>query len=526
MGAGKEASTIKLKGGANVPLLKTARYGAGGATGGATGFALRHIGFDGNKANNATLAAPLVDLDGLSYLIEDMLVQNGNNVNLRAKLSRETPLYNLEVQVRGLYLFNAGAANLKWEGPTDAVLSGVIARRDGAGANIEAGSTTNKWIGCHAYGNSDYSWVIGNGVFIDCAAEGGKLAQVKLTGSGVVWKDGRVFYGGGEDGRIGFLFGTVAFSAQIDTEIENCNNGAFKFEAGGGAGSILAGFVFGSEAKPALVGTIPAEIDLFDLYVKPPMTLGTTLGERTRGGLTLTTGGDITSETGRLSLTEREAAPSQTANAGKVYTIDDGAGKTDLRVRFGTGTDVVLGKEGSAPQEVASANTITVKDAGPATVVKVTGSTEIKKITATRPNHLLTLIFTGTLFIANGENLKLASSVRATPGFTITLICDGTNWEEVSRKPAASAVEVASANTITIPGDAMVATITGVTEVKSINATYNGHIVVLRWASTAKLVQGENLKIPATLSPTEHDSCIIHCDGTNWYQSSPLQANP
>jgi hypothetical protein len=32
------------------------------------------------------------------------------------------------------------------------------------------------------------------------------------------------------------------------------------------------------------------------------------------------------------------------------------------------------------------------------------------------------------------------------------------------------------------------------------------------------------MKIPATLSPTEHDS--LHCDGTNWYQSPPLQANP
>jgi hypothetical protein len=86
--------------------------------------------------------------------------------------------------------------------------------------------------------------------------------------------------------------------------------------------------------------------------------------------------------------------------------------------------------------------------------------------------------------------------------------------------------EIASANTITPSARISVAKITGTTEIKKITATYAGHVLVLRWASTAKLVATENLKIPATLEPTADDSCIIHCDGTNWYLSSPLQANP
>lgn len=80
---------------------------------------------------------------------------------------------------------------------------------------------------------------------------------------------------------------------------------------------------------------------------------------------------------------------------------------------------------------VASANTITVKKGIP--LAKITGTTEIKKITATVEGHLLVLKFASNVTVAKGENLKLKENFAATENDTLTLICDGTNWFECAR---------------------------------------------------------------------------------------------
>jgi hypothetical protein len=85
--------------------------------------------------------------------------------------------------------------------------------------------------------------------------------------------------------------------------------------------------------------------------------------------------------------------------------------------------------------------------------------------------------------------------------------------------------EVASANTISPSTAATLILVTGTTEVKKITATVAGHLIVLKFASTAKLVKGENLKIPANVEPTADDCLTLVCDGVNWYQVAPLQAN-
>lgn len=82
-------------------------------------------------------------------------------------------------------------------------------------------------------------------------------------------------------------------------------------------------------------------------------------------------------------------------------------------------------------ETVASANTITIKNG--ISLVEVTGTTEIKKITATVAGHRTTLKFAGILKVVDGENLKLNGNFETTADDTITLVCDGTNWYETSR---------------------------------------------------------------------------------------------
>jgi hypothetical protein len=69
-------------------------------------------------------------------------------------------------------------------------------------------------------------------------------------------------------------------------------------------------------------------------------------------------------------------------------------------------------------------------------VVVASGTPTINNMTPHEQGYTTTLIFQGTAIVddsAAGSNLRLASSFSTTPGDTLTLITDGTNWFETSR---------------------------------------------------------------------------------------------
>lgn len=49
------------------------------------------------------------------------------------------------------------------------------------------------------------------------------------------------------------------------------------------------------------------------------------------------------------------------------------------------------------------------------------------------PGRRVTLKFNGDLIFTNGNNLKLARDFVTSVNDTITLVCNGTDWFEVSR---------------------------------------------------------------------------------------------
>lgn len=66
----------------------------------------------------------------------------------------------------------------------------------------------------------------------------------------------------------------------------------------------------------------------------------------------------------------------------------------------------------------------------------VTGTTNITSIAAAGyhfPGRRMTLIFTGSLTVVSGSNLKLNGNYSATANTTLSLIYDGTNWNETGR---------------------------------------------------------------------------------------------
>lgn len=89
------------------------------------------------------------------------------------------------------------------------------------------------------------------------------------------------------------------------------------------------------------------------------------------------------------------------------------------------------GPRTTASAAVNAASTTTLVDY--ADFIAINGTTNINAITASWPGRRVTLMFTGTLSVADGNNLKLNAVFSATPDDTLSLVCDGTNWFETAR---------------------------------------------------------------------------------------------
>lgn len=81
---------------------------------------------------------------------------------------------------------------------------------------------------------------------------------------------------------------------------------------------------------------------------------------------------------------------------------------------------------------VASAGTITLYESD-TDYYEVSGTTNITSVSASWPGRRVTLKFAGILTFTDGSNLKLAGDFVTSADDTITLVCNGTNWYEVSR---------------------------------------------------------------------------------------------
>jgi parallel beta-helix repeat protein len=68
-------------------------------------------------------------------------------------------------------------------------------------------------------------------------------------------------------------------------------------------------------------------------------------------------------------------------------------------------------------------------------IFNISGTTNITSIAAISsvPGRVVTLRFAGVLTFTDGSNLKLAGNFVTTGDDTITLVCDGTDWYEISR---------------------------------------------------------------------------------------------
>lgn len=97
----------------------------------------------------------------------------------------------------------------------------------------------------------------------------------------------------------------------------------------------------------------------------------------------------------------------------------------------GTVNHVVIDNYVDGSIMVASATTITLPATG--SYFTISGTTQIDAITASWIGRIVTLKFESTPTVTDGVSLRMAGNLVATAEDTLTLVCDGTLWYEVSR---------------------------------------------------------------------------------------------
>ena len=81
-------------------------------------------------------------------------------------------------------------------------------------------------------------------------------------------------------------------------------------------------------------------------------------------------------------------------------------------------------------------------------------------------------------------------------------------------------IDVASASTITLPDYGDYFNITGTTNITSVNPSWIGRRVVLKFAAILTFTDGSNLKLAGNFATSADDTITLVGDGTSWYEES------
>lgn len=123
----------------------------------------------------------------------------------------------------------------------------------------------------------------------------------------------------------------------------------------------------------------------------------------------------------------------------------------------------------------------------------------------------------GFAFGPNGMSMN-GLLLRTGPVGTLDVSNDwGATWGTVVQRESAT---IPSAATLAIPATLTLAKITGNTEIKAIDATAEGHVVVLKFGSAVEVTDGGNLRLRnnESLAATADDTLTLICDGANWFE--------
>ncbi len=252
-GSGPITTIVKLANGANCDILNSFDFASltgGTSAGGIHHFAIRNIGFDGNRANNTSGNG--VQVFGYNGVMEDIMIRSCRSIGLKSEWGNQTisgsTTSQLVTYLNRFQLHDCGSWGLAWHGPHDSYVSnGEVYRNaqvDANRGNVRCtgfGSATH-FTGVHAWGATSGNvngWAIESEAFLtDCVGEGGGGANCYISASGTRVVGGNWFTGSGTD-LIGFAIDVGAANYLIITQTQGLDNGAIDFRSDGGNGSVI-----------------------------------------------------------------------------------------------------------------------------------------------------------------------------------------------------------------------------------------------------------------------------------------------
>lgn len=368
-GAGQGVTVVKLASSSNTDLF--VGDGFGGLTGGTsrTGpskWGFQDITLDGNKAGNTS--GWVLRVYGHQYTMTNFEATNGASGGVWSESG--TGGTDMESHWVNWRITNCKGDSLVWRGPNDSMFANGIVFADssvspsalGTGITTAGNATSEVFTNVHVWGSYDHTWWFDAPAYCtNCQGEGATIANVVLNTNFGCWIGGQVF-GTTDGGEVGFQFGSgtgVARYWRIDTRLHRftatckplyyVDSNSNEVRVQNDASSGCTRLVYGTPGPMDSIITSPAatagnvlnsdvdygqdrkEFGYYKLY-----------GSDTYRGVTLAAVEGIDSY---IELAESTNVSNASTNCARIQARDNGAGKTQLVVRFPSGAVQVLATE-------------------------------------------------------------------------------------------------------------------------------------------------------------------------------------
>lgn len=363
------SSVIKLKDSGNSTLITNAD-----TTNGNSNITLENFRIDGNRANNST----------------------------------DTPVFNIircdEFLLKNLWCHDANGQGLSL---TECFNGDVIV--------------------CHSYNNDKDGLVITSGT----TASGFNAYNITVLGG--TYRD-NTFYG------IGVIKPDTTYLRPERIQVIGAkiiNNSDQGLRDKGGRYNTYIGNIIYSNARNGMEFGTPADFNVDDIIAKGNVvfdngTVGTERDGIYLSGNNCTLSGNNCFDT-QATKTQRYGINLNLGTASNVVTNNNCKNNrtNDINMAATDSTDIVRDNIHGDSLDIASASTISFNK--PGDYFNITGTTGIDTITASYKGRIVTVTFAASLTVTDGSNLKLNGNFSATADDTMGLLCDATNWHEMSR---------------------------------------------------------------------------------------------
>jgi hypothetical protein len=256
-GSGGDATTLRLKAGANSPILESDGFTTltgTGRSGGITMFSVRDLTLDGNKAQNLKGGYGL-RLYGYGYELTEITTFNCRNDGVYSEWGSAgalpAPSHQMESRLSAVRAHDNEGDGIHFRGPHDSMfLNCVSFQNAGAGFRLDGAAAGSSMVNCHAWGvrqNISFELAAAGINCMNCYADLNGGVGVRISRSDCQWLGGLVlgynhpppypeigiqlFDGGRPKEPAGVV---------VDTKVMNCATAAVDFGADRGLSSVRA----------------------------------------------------------------------------------------------------------------------------------------------------------------------------------------------------------------------------------------------------------------------------------------------